>query len=108
MVPAYTLAPVSATEWESQFNPRAAVPSFASFQEAQAKRSAVFRESLHDSQWQADVPYGPGERHRLDWFKGHQGGPVHVFFHGGYWRGGDRKNISLLARHLQAAGIHVV
>lgn len=108
MVPAYTLAPVSANEWESQFNPRAAVPGFASFQEAQAKRSAVFRESLHDSQWQADVPYGPGERHRLDWFKGHQGGPVHVFFHGGYWRGGDRKNISLLARHLQAAGIHVV
>ncbi|NDC03431.1 MAG: alpha/beta hydrolase [Betaproteobacteria bacterium] len=108
MMPAYALCPVSAQEWESQFNPRAAVPAFASFQEAQAKRSAAYRESLNHSQWQGDVPYGPGERQRLDWFKGRAGGPLHVFFHGGYWRGGDRKNVSLLARHLQAAGIHVV
>ncbi|NDE45859.1 MAG: hypothetical protein EB006_07430, partial [Betaproteobacteria bacterium] len=76
MMPAYALCPVSAQEWESQFNPRAAVPAFASFQEAQAKRSAAYRESLNHSQWQGDVPYGPGERQRLDWFKGRAGGPL--------------------------------
>lgn len=105
---AFASKPVSAQEWESHFNPRAAVPGFASYQEQQAKRSAAFRASLQTTQWQADLPYGSGERHRLDWFKGREGGPVHVFFHGGYWRGGDRKNVSLLARHLQAAGTHVV
>jgi hypothetical protein len=40
---AFTAKPVSAQEWESHFNPRAAVPGFASYQEQQSKRSAAFR-----------------------------------------------------------------
>jgi len=99
--------PVSLAEWESHFNPRAAVPDFARFQQAQALASEAFRQEQTAATWVPDLPYGKGERHRLDWFRGRAGGPVHLFFHGGYWRGGDRKSVSFVARHLQAAGVHV-
>jgi arylformamidase len=47
-----------------------------------------------------DVPYGPHERQRLDLFVPREADrpvPVHVFFHGGYWRSGDKERYSFLA-----------
>ena len=53
------------------------------------------------------VPYGPGERHRLDLFVGDRTGPIVVFIHGGYWQALDGSSFSHLARGLNAHGIDV-
>jgi len=47
-----------------------------------------------------DLPYGPHERQRLDVFRPVDTAgplPVHVFFHGGYWRAGDKERYSYIA-----------
>jgi hypothetical protein len=59
----------------------------------------------------ADVSYGPETRQRLDFWKaaGDRPTPVLIYFHGGAWKRGGRKNVIRdgLTRYLQA-GISVV
>ena len=35
---------------------------------------------------QLNVAYGPGAEETLDIFPGEPGAPIHIFYHGGYWR----------------------
>jgi hypothetical protein len=53
------------------------------------------------------LPYGPGERNRIDYFPARKPGPVLVFIHGGYWQMQARERFSFLAAGPLAHGIHV-
>ena len=55
------------------------------------------------------IPYGPGERERIDLFCPGQGDnwPVAMFVHGGYWQALDRSAFSHLAAGMLAQGVAV-
>jgi arylformamidase len=95
-------------ELERQFNPRRSVPDFEAFQTEMARLSDELRPGLGGH---LDLRYGETARQKLDWFPaagGRSGAPVHVFFHGGYWRAQDKANFSFVARHLVEEGICTV
>jgi arylformamidase len=57
-----------------------------------------------------DVAYGPGPRQRLDVFPAPEGispAPVAIFIHGGFWKGGDKSDFSLVANGLRSLGATV-
>lgn len=93
--------------YERHYNPRSAVPDFAVYG---ARRAALSERALAERRSVADVPYGPHPRHRLDIYRAVSGGPapVHVFFHGGYWRSGDKANFAYLGASLAEQGITAV
>ncbi len=91
---------------EQQFNPRRSVPDFDAFQAQKAELSVAARERLRGH---LDVAYGATALQKVDVFPAEAAGaPVHVFFHGGYWRAQDKANFSFLAEPLVAAGICTV
>jgi len=52
-----------------------------------------------------DVPYGPGERHRIDIFPASRpGAPCFVFIHGGYWQMNSKESFACLADGVRAHG----
>jgi arylformamidase len=58
-----------------------------------------------------DVPYGTGARQRLDLFLppgGVTSTPTAIFFHGGFWKSGDKGDLSLVALGLRSLGAAVV
>jgi acetyl esterase/lipase len=60
---------------------------------------------------QADVPYGSHARHKLDVYVPSgvkDGAPVVVFFYGGNWTKGERKDYAFVGRALAARGFVVV
>jgi arylformamidase len=90
---------------ELQFNPRRAVPDFEDYQAENARLSAAVRARLGG---RLDVAYGEGPLQTLDVYPavGASGAaPVHLFFHGGYWRAQDKANFAFVAGELVAAGI---
>ena len=55
-----------------------------------------------------DLPYGPTLAERMDVFHAdHPNVPVHVFFHGGYWRSLSHREFSFIVDDLVKAGITV-
>ncbi len=96
---------LDADELERQFNPRRSVPDFEAFQVEKAELSAAVRARLCG---RLDLPYGAGARQKVDVFPAAAGAPVHVFFHGGYWRAQDKANFSFVAEQLVAHGICTV
>ena len=60
-----------------------------------------------------DMPYGPTLAERMDIFHAkashdeHPKAPVHVFFHGGYWRSLSHREFSFIVNDLVNAGITV-
>ncbi len=99
---------LSADEIERQFNPRAAVPDFDSYQAAGARRSAATRARLGG---RLDLAYGDGALQKVDVFAppdANGAAPVHVFFHGGYWRAQDKANFAFVADQLVAHGVCTV
>lgn len=75
-------------EMEFQFNPRAAVRDYERVREERARASRAARQSLKS--W-LNVPYGNSPRQVVDIFPGDKpNGPVLIFIHGGYWRGGSK------------------
>ena len=58
-----------------------------------------------------DVAYGTGARQRLDIFlppEGMTSAPAAIFFHGGFWKSGDKGDLSLVAFGLRSLGAAVV
>jgi arylformamidase len=92
---------------EAEFNPRASVPSFEADQARHAAWSAAARSQLDG---RLDVAYGEGPLHKVDVFpaRGAAAAPVHLYFHGGYWRAQDKANFAHLAKTLVGAGICTV
>jgi arylformamidase len=55
------------------------------------------------------VAYGPTEIERLDIYKAKQASaPIHIFIHGGAWRGGLAKDFAFPAEMFLAAGAHYI
>ena len=95
-----------ADELEYQFNPRVSVPEFPELSKVRAALSRKVRESAKS--W-LDVPYGKSPREKLDIYAADKpGGPVFVYLHGGYWRGGSKEDNCNFAPTFTARGATVV
>lgn len=103
--PAKAWRALGADQIEAQFNPRQAVPDFEAHQARFAERSAAARGVLAG---RLDLAYGAGPLHKVDVYPAAAGAPVHIFFHGGYWRAQDKANFGFVARPLVAAGVCTV
>jgi arylformamidase len=99
--------PLGPEEIEAQFNPRKSVPDFEDHQARHTAWSAAARAELDG---RLDVAYGDGPLHKVDIFPapGPRNAPVHLFFHGGYWRAQDKANFAHIARMIVDAGICAV
>ncbi len=87
---------------ESQMNPRVAVPDFQAYLDNAAARSLAVRRSIPCV---LDVRYGDGPLQTLDVFSARgENLPVHVFIHGGFWRGLDKDIYSEIAQPIVASG----
>ena len=87
---------LSADELESNFNPRIAVPDFASYLEEAQKKASEARKYIPGK---IDISYGSHPIQKLDAFYKDKlnNAPIHIFFHGGYWRALDKSDHSHLA-----------
>jgi arylformamidase len=95
-----------AHDLESQYNPRRAVPDVERFTRRAAELSAAARASLP---CRLDLRYGTGALATLDVFPAPApDAPLHVFLHGGYWRGRDKGDYSYVASALVPLGITTV
>ncbi|HWO41171.1 MAG TPA: alpha/beta hydrolase [Candidatus Eisenbacteria bacterium] len=75
-------------ELEYQYNPRVSVPEYPALAKRRAEQSRAVRER---SKAFLNVPYGDTARQVVDIFPADPpGGPVLVYVHGGYWRGGGK------------------
>lgn len=90
-------------DYEVEYNNRARVPENPALMAGWAREAAAYRER-HIPR---TVPYGPGNRHTIDFFPGSSEGPIVVFIHGGYWQALDGSFFSHCARGLNAHGIGV-
>ena len=80
------------------------VPDFDAIAAEIAARS---RALVKDALIWSGTSYGPGARECMDILlprRLHQGAPVHVFVHGGYWRSGDKADYTCVAAPVLAAG----
>lgn len=92
-------------DYEISFNPRASVPEFAQYERQRRAGNLQARSEMNVQ----EVEYGEHARRRLDVYRpSDPTGDVHVFFHGGYWRAGDKSNFAFLAKALVSRGITTV
>jgi arylformamidase len=90
-----------------EYNNRAKVPDTQDYKDVQARVSETVRAEYAA---RLDVAYGPGPDDRVDIYPAAGDGPspVHVFFHGGYWRQNHRQEFAFVAHVLAPAGAVVV
>ncbi len=95
------------TEYESQYNVRNQRTDFETTILADwIRQSELARQTLSFS---SDVAYGSAERAKLDVFPAsNPNAPILIYFHGGYWQGGDKSLYSFLAPALNMAGVTLV
>ncbi len=89
--------------YDEQFRIRTAVPEFEAYVERYRELSAETRRRLRSS---LDCSYGSSALERLDIFvpeSREKNRPLHVFFHGGYWRAFDKSDYSFVAGPIVAA-----
>jgi len=97
------------TDWDDAYANRPHIPQGEAYLEKWATAAEAFRRQLHTTgRAELDIPYGKGERHRLDLFRPEttQRGLV-VFVHGGYWSNFDKSSWSHLAAGALARGFSV-
>ena len=101
LVPPGALTP----SWvEREYNNRERVPEHLEFFTRWEKDSGYVRATLPS---RLDLPYGPDRRHRVDFFPAQGSDRLLVFFHGGYWRGLDKRMFAWLAPAWVAEGVSV-
>lgn len=99
-------ARLSADEHESQYNPQRSVPDFKQFQARREGPNAAARARLRCI---ADVAYGDHPLRKVDVYPAAvTAAPVHLFFHGGYWRAQDKQNFAFVAAPLVDSGVTAV
>jgi arylformamidase len=90
---------------EAGYNLKAAFPDFPEVLRGWQKETAAMRGAMLTA---ADVPYGPGELQRFDFYRAAgDDPPLLIFIHGGYWQGGDKSDIGFIATPYVRAGISV-
>ena len=95
-----------ATDIETQFNPRRAV---LNVEEHAARTQQLSHQARQRHKGIYNLRYGPGSLATLDVFMASQSNaPLHVFLHGGYWRGRDKSDFSYLADALLPLGITTI
>ena len=94
-----------AVSLEKAYNPQKSVENFSQFQ---THRTAISRECRKNMKSYLDVAYGPNELQKIDIYPANNFSPVHLFFHGGYWRTQDKKNFAFLARTLVPQGVTTI
>jgi arylformamidase len=92
-------------DYEVEYNNRARVPENPAIIAGWARDAAAYRE-VRQAHLEV-IPYGGGERNRIDLFSGDGAGAIVVFIHGGYWQALDGSFFSHLAAGLNAHGIDV-
>ncbi|MGB7299807.1 MAG: alpha/beta hydrolase [Burkholderiaceae bacterium] len=107
MQPRWTELPPD--QLESIYNPRAASPNVAQgLARRKAESEAASRSLAGRCQVTQDLRYGSGEKETLDLYQSPQlagaAAPLAVFLHGGYWRGGDKSEATLVVPALLDAG----
>lgn len=96
----------SLDELEYEYNPRKAVPNVEQFA---LRAAAISRATRSARACRLDLRYGPGPLATLDVFPAASTrAPLHVFLHGGYWRGRDKSDYSYVADALVPLGITTV
>jgi arylformamidase len=92
---------------QAEYDNRALVPEHPRIIADWARDAAAFRTGWRHAT--LDLPYGAGERERLDLFCPGPGDawPIAIFIHGGYWQALDRSFFSHCARGLLAHGVAV-
>jgi arylformamidase len=106
MIPVPEGDPLNAdVDYEVEYNNRARVPENPGIIAGWASDAKAYREA-HQAQLRV-IPYGPGARHKMDFFSGNGTGPIAVFIHGGYWQALDGSFFSHLAGGLNAHGVDV-
>lgn len=94
------------TELDTAYNNAVAVDESLPWLGPWGQLSAAVRA---DSKAQFDIPYGPKERTRFDYFpSGTANAPLFVFIHGGYWQRNAKELFSFVAKGPLAHGIDVV
>lgn len=98
---------IAPDQYEHQFNPQNAFPDFRESGKLRAAPNAHARATLRQVR---DVAYGTHPLRKLDIYPAATTAPapVHVFFHGGYWRAQDKENFAWVAAPLVANGITAV
>ncbi len=92
-------------ELDRAYDNRAHVKESAAILERWAEESAALYRTAPVLR---DLRYGPGPRHRLDFFPtSRPGQPTLFFIHGGYWQWCDKEGESFVARGPLAHGINV-
>lgn len=96
--------------FEQEYNPRHAVPDFERhFQRAVALSEKTRAARVAAGRAALDVRYGAGQLATLDVFPAEpKNAPIHVFLHGGYWRGRDKSDYSYIADALVPQGITTI
>lgn len=93
---------------DAQYNARAMVPDHETLIAGWTRDSIAARHAL---EVRRDIAYGPSSEETLDIFPG-QGAsgpaPLHVFYHGGYWRAFHKDDFSYVARAIVPKGGTVV
>jgi arylformamidase len=97
------LSSPSIKDHEWQYNPRVSSANVEYYRQRATELSKAYREQCPDLV--ADIPYGNGEDETLDLFPAGKNAPAHLFLHGGYWRGRDKRDYSFLAAPMKARGI---
>ncbi len=93
-------------ELEYQYNPRVSVQEFPELAKKRGEDSRRARSILKSS---LNVPYGSSPREVLDIYPAERfGGPVLVYIHGGYWRGGSKDENCNFAPAFVKRGVTVV
>lgn len=97
------LCPVA--ECEAGYNLKAAFPDFPQVLQQWQQATAAIADTLLSG---SDIAYGDGPLQRFDFYRaaGTQR-PLLVFIHGGYWQGGDKRDIGFIAAPYVKAGISV-
>lgn len=93
---------------ESIYNPRAAGPDVETGMARRLAESEQARKQLAGNcNVSIDIRYGEGSKETLDLYRpitNTQAAPLVLFIHGGYWRGGDKQDSTLVVPSLLSAG----
>lgn len=99
-------ATLTPEQHEFQYNPQHAFPDFA---QSRARREPANEAARRDLVRHPDIAFGDHPLRRLDIYPAAEpDAPVHVFYHGGYWRAQDKSNFAFIAGALVPHGITTV